>query len=211
MRDSLCLAIDQGTHASRALVVDRRGRILARGEKDVSLARPQPDWAEQDGDEIVASIHAAIAQAVAALGPRASDLAVAGLSSQRASAVCWDRASGRPLSPIFSWQDRRMHAWIDSLQAHGDWVHRKTGLYLSPHYGASKLRWALDHLPAVRQACDRGTLAWGPMVSFLACCRSDRCWPIRSARRAPSSGTCTRATGMPNCSRCSACRRDSCR
>lgn len=165
--DPLYLAIDQGTHASRALVLDRRGRIVASGEQEVALARPQADRAEQDGEEIVASVHAAIAQAVATLGARARDLAAAGLSSQRASAVCWDRASGASLSPIFSWQDRRMHAWIDALAAHGDAVHRKTGLYLSPHYGASKLRWALDHLAAVRQARDAGTLAWGPMVSFL--------------------------------------------
>jgi glycerol kinase len=165
--DPLILAIDQGTHASRVLVLDRRGEIQARGEREVALVRPQADRAEQDGEEIVASIHDAIAQAVAALGARARDIVAAGLSSQRSSAVCWDRASGSTLSPIFSWQDRRMHAWIDALAAHGDAVHRKTGLYLSPHYGASKLRWALDHLPAVRRARDAGTLAWGPMASFL--------------------------------------------
>jgi len=165
--EPLILAIDQGTHASRALVLDWRGQIVARGEKEVALVRPQPDWAEQDGEEIVASIHDAVAQAAAALGGRARDIAAAGLSSQRSSAVCWDRETGVPLSPIFSWQDRRMHAWIDSLAARGDAVHRKTGLYLSPHYGASKLRWALDHLPAVRRARDAGTLAWGPMASFL--------------------------------------------
>ena len=166
--DSLILAIDQGTHASRALVLDARGQIVAHGEKEIGLARPQADWAEQDSEEVVASVHEAIARARAALGPRVRSLSVAGLSSQRASAVCWDRDSGAPLSPIFSWQDRRMHAWIDALQAHGEDVHRRTGLFLSPHYGASKLRWALDHLPAVRQALEAGRLAWGPMVSFLA-------------------------------------------
>ncbi|UCG97885.1 MAG: hypothetical protein JSW31_01730 [Burkholderiales bacterium] len=166
--ERLYLAIDQGTHASRALVLDRRGEIVAHGERQIGLVRPQPDWAEQDGEEIVASVHSALAQAVGSLGARASGLAAAGLASQRASCVCWDRASGEPLSPVFSWQDRRMHAWIDALQAHGDDVHRRTGLFLSPHYGASKLRWALDHLPAVRRALDAGRLAWGPLVSYLA-------------------------------------------
>jgi len=166
---SLTLAIDQGTHASRALVVDRTGRILAQGMREISLAHPQPDWAEQDGEEVVASVFYAVAQAVAALGARKADISRAGLASQRSNAVCWDRATGRPLSPIFSWQDRRAHAWISQLEPeHGDTVHRKTGLYLSPHYGASKLRWALEHLPAVRAARDAGTLAWGPMASFLA-------------------------------------------
>ncbi len=164
----LTLAIDQGTHASRALVFDARGGIVARGEREIALHRPQPDWAEQDGDEIVASVQAAVAQALAELGPRAGDLQAAGLSSQRASCVCWDRDSGAPLSPVFSWQDRRMHAWIDALAAHGDEVHRRTGLFLSPHYGASKLRWALDRLSQVRQAIDAGRLAWGPLASFLA-------------------------------------------
>jgi glycerol kinase len=165
---SLILAIDQGTHASRALAVEESGRILASGAVQIGLARPRPDWAEQDAEEVVASIRGAVARALAQLGARKAEIRCAGLSSQRASCVCWDRASGRALSPIFSWQDRREHAWIASLEAaHGDAVHRKTGLYLSPHYGASKLRWALEHLPAVRAARDAGTLAWGPLASFL--------------------------------------------
>ena len=164
----LYLAVDQGTHASRALVVDRRGEIVAAGERQIALARPQADWAEQDGEEVVASVFDAAAQAIAALGERRDSVGAAGLASQRSSCVCWDRRDGRVLSPIFSWQDRRAHAWISSMEAeHGEAVHRATGLYLSPHYGASKLRWALDNLPEVRKARDTATLAWGPMTSFL--------------------------------------------
>jgi glycerol kinase len=164
----LTLAIDQGTHASRALVVDDGGRVLATGERDIGLVRPQEGWAEQDGEEAVASIFEAAAKALAALGARKREVARVGLACQRSSALCWDRATGKPLSPVFSWQDRRAHAWISSLEReHGDAVHEKTGLYLSPHYGASKLRWALDHLPRVRTALEARTLAWGPMETFL--------------------------------------------
>jgi glycerol kinase len=165
--DPLYLAIDQGTHASRAVVLDRRGRVLASGSQDIGLTRPQPDWAEQDGDGMVASILAAAAQALAALGARRQDIVAGGLASQRASCVCWDRRDGRPLSPVFSWQDRRAHVWLRQFERHGEEVHRKTGLFLSAHYGASKLRWALDHLPEVRQAREAGTLCWGPQASFL--------------------------------------------
>ncbi len=165
--DPLVLAIDQGTHASRALVFDRHGRAHSSGVAPVTIAYPQTDWAEQDGNEIAASVLLAIEQALQPLGTRRQDLVAAGLSSQRASAICWNRLTGEPLSPIFSWQDRRAHAWIDELQSHGDAVHRKTGLFLSPHYGASKLRWALDNLPAVRAALQTNTLCWGPMASFL--------------------------------------------
>lgn len=165
--DPLYLAIDQGTHASRALVLDRRGRALASGARDIGLVRPQPDRAEQDGDEMVASIFTAVTQALSALGARRRDVVAAGLASQRASCICWDRRDGRPLSPLFSWQDRRAHLWLRQFEARGEEVHRKTGLFLSAHYGASKLRWALDHIPAVRAARDAGTLCWGPQASFL--------------------------------------------
>ena len=48
-----------------------------------------------------------------------------------------------------------------------DLIRAATGLVPSAHYGASKLRWCLDHLPAVRDALDDGRLAWGPMASFV--------------------------------------------
>lgn len=164
---SLYLAIDQGTHASRAVVLDGRGTVLSHGERDIALAHPQPDWAEQDGEEMVASIRAAAGDALAALGGRARDIAAAGLASQRASCACWDRRDGRCLAPLFSWQDRRAHVWLRQFEPQGEAVHRKTGLFLSAHYGASKLRWALDHIAAVREARAAGTLAWGPQASFL--------------------------------------------
>jgi glycerol kinase len=46
-------------------------------------------------------------------------------------------------------------------------VHELTGLVLSPHYGASKLRWCLDHLPQVQAAAAAGELAFGPLSSFI--------------------------------------------
>ena len=163
----LVLAIDQGTHASRALVLDRNGRTLSSAVANIAITYPQADWAEQDGEEIVNSVRVAATQALQGLGARRQDVVGAGLSSQRSSVICWHRLTGAPLSPIFSWQDRRAHAWIDQLQPHADSVHRKTGLFLSPHYGASKLRWALDHLPAVRAALENQSLCWGPMASFV--------------------------------------------
>ena len=166
--DPLYLAIDQGTHASRAVVLDRRGEVLASGVRAIGLARPAPDWAEQDGEEVVESVFTAAKAALSSLGARRRDVAAAGLASQRASCICWDRHSGRPLSPLFSWQDRRAHQWLRQFEPQGEDVHRKTGLFLSAHYGASKLRWALDHLPAVSAARTAGTLCWGPQASYLA-------------------------------------------
>ena len=76
--------------------------------------------------------------------------AAAGLAVQRSSLVCWSADDGRALSPVISWQDTRDAAWLKGLSRRAEDVQRLTGLQLSPHYGASKLRWCLDHLPEVR-------------------------------------------------------------
>jgi len=163
----LYLALDQGGHASRALVFDAHGALLAKGLREVPVHHPRPDWVEQDPEEIVVSIRDAAHGALQALGTQVVNLVAAGLATQRSSIVCWDRITGQALSPVISWQDRRAHAWLARFAPHAEAIHATTGLMLSAHYGASKLCWCLDHLPAVAQAEIEGRLAFGPLASFL--------------------------------------------
>ena len=165
--DPLHLCLDQGGHASRALVFDRRGVVQAGALREVAVREPQPAWVEQDPEELVASLKTAMNAAVTSLGARAGQVVNAGIATQRSSIVCWDRQTGEALSPVISWQDRRAQEWLGQFSAQAPEVHRRTGLMLSPHYGASKLRWCLDHLPAVATARRAGRLAMGPLASFL--------------------------------------------
>jgi len=163
----LYLALDQGGHASRALVFDAHGVAQARSLREVQVHHPQADWVEQDPDDLVTSLLEAAREVVQELGARSAQIVSAGLATQRSSIVCWDRVSGQALSPVISWQDRRAHAWLARFAPHAEAIHASTGLMLSAHYGASKLRWCLDHLPAVAQAETEGRLAFGPLASFL--------------------------------------------
>lgn len=165
--DPLFLALDQGGHSSRALVFSSAGAPIATARVAVDTGYPHPGWAEQDADTLVASLRAAVVQVVASLGSDAGRLRAAGLATQRANCVCWNRDTGAPLSPAISWQDRRAQIWLEGLGLTGAEVRAHTGLYRSPHYGAGKLRWCLDHLPAVRVAATAGELACGPLASFL--------------------------------------------
>lgn len=164
----LYLCLDQGGHATRAIVFDGRGAALARAVRPVPTRRPAPDRVEQDPEAVVASLADAAREAVASLGPRAAELACAGLATQRSSVVCWDRETGVPLSPVISWQDRRAHAWLARLAPRAGEIGAITGLRLSAHYGASKLRWCLDRQAGARAALRRKRLAMGPLASFLA-------------------------------------------
>ncbi|MEW5755051.1 MAG: FGGY family carbohydrate kinase [Pseudomonadota bacterium] len=168
MTAPLYLVIDQGGHASRAIVFDQDGTPIAQGVAEIRAHTPQADWMEYEAEEVVGSVLTAISEAVAQLGERQVALRAAGLVTQRSNVVCWHRRSGAALSPIISWQDRRMAGWLRQFEDRARWVQERTGLFLTPHYGASKLRWCLDHLPQVQRAMEHGSLAWGSMASFLA-------------------------------------------
>ncbi|MFN0242451.1 MAG: FGGY family carbohydrate kinase [Planctomycetota bacterium] len=165
---SVVLSIDQGGQSSRVLAFDRHGRERASGRTAVSERRPHESWVEQEPAELVASIRTSLSACVENLGPSSARLVAAGLATQRSSLVCWDRESGMPLSPVLSWQDRRASDWLQRFAPRADEIHARTGLFLSPHYGASKMRWCLDHLPEVDRALSAGRLAIGPLASYLA-------------------------------------------
>src|SRR5690242_6793294 len=97
------LAIDQGTSATKAVLVDAAGAIVARGSAPVSLSTPHPGWVEQDAEEIWASVQAAVA---ACLGGGHAVAAV-GLSTQRESLLLWDRRTGERRGAMLSWRDQR--------------------------------------------------------------------------------------------------------
>ena len=109
--EPLHLCLDQGGHASRALVFDCRGALQASALREVDVREPRPDWVEQDPEELVTSLQAVITKAMTSLGDRAAQITCAGLATQRSSIVCWDRVTGQALSPAISWQDRRAHEW----------------------------------------------------------------------------------------------------
>ncbi len=165
--NELTLVIDQGGQSSRALVFDRSGRRRASASVPVPTRRPRSGWVEQDPLQIVASVHRCLDEVAAALGASAARVRAAGLATQRSSVVCWDRLTGEPLSPVLSWQDCRGQDQIRDLRSCDELVRQTTGLLLSAHYGASKIRWCLDHLPRVEEAGHRDRLAAGPLASFL--------------------------------------------
>ncbi len=167
MAEDLFLAIDQGGHASRAIVFDDKGNALAKAEHAITTNTPHSDWVEHPADELIESVWQSIKDVCQQIGPQTKHIKAAGLATQRSSIVCWDKYNGQALSPILSWQDRRQCQWIKQFETQNETIHRKTGLFLSPHYGASKLNWCLSNIPAVTEALSNERLVIGPLASYI--------------------------------------------
>ena len=163
------LALDQGTSGSTALIVDREGRVLARGYAELPQHYPEPGWVEHDPDEIWSTTVAAgrAALAGARVAPRA--IAAVGISNQRETTILWDRTTGRPVHPAIVWQCRRTATLCDRLRAEGlePLVRERTGLVLDPYFSGTKIRWLLDSVPGARVRAARGELAFGTVDSWL--------------------------------------------
>lgn len=165
------LVIDQGGQSTRVAVFDSSGKLLFQEKSPCATHTINIDqdlqYIEQNPREILDGILQSIANIRDQVGDEIKNIKAAGFSGQGSSLLCWNNQTGDALSPVLSWQDVRGKSYLDGLSMSQKQVQQLTGLRFSPHYGASKIRWCLDHLPAVKQALDSKHLAAGPIVSFI--------------------------------------------
>jgi glycerol kinase len=132
------LAIDQGTSATKALLVDG-AHTLAAVEHRVAVDTDATGRVEVDPEVLWQSIVAAGSDALAAAGhPRLDAVA---LANQGETVVAWDRGSGVPDGPAVVWQDSRAQAVCDAHRDDEAWLRELTGLPLDPYFVAPKLAW----------------------------------------------------------------------
>jgi glycerol kinase len=159
------LGVDEGTSAVKAVLFDSDLRPLAEARREKALSHPQPGWVEQDPGEVLDTVTGAIAEVLRA----ADGEVVMGLDHQGESVVAWEADTGRPLTPIVTWQDKRSQQILDRLEQEGqaDEVTARSGMPLDPYFSAGKLAWLLEHDDAVAKVRDAGTLRMGTVDSFL--------------------------------------------
>src|SRR5262245_13958736 len=156
------IAIDQGTTGTTVLVLDEELGLRGRGYREFRQIYPTPGWVEHDPEDIWASVTGALEIALAAAKISIAEVAAIGITNQRETTLLWDRATGQPVHNAIAWQDRRTADACAALKAagHEARVRELTGLTLDPYFSGTKLRWMLDHDPALRARAGTGELAF---------------------------------------------------
>ena len=149
------LGIDVGTGGTRAVVVDKEGKVIASASSEHQPFRaPHPGWAEQDPEDwwraAQEAINGAISAAVHAVGEAGAKIEAVGLTGQMHGAVMLD-AAGDVLRPSLIWCDQRTGPQCDWLHAQ---IGRERLIELTcnpalPNFTLTKLLWVKEHEPEI--------------------------------------------------------------
>jgi glycerol kinase len=162
MSSELLLGIDEGTTAVKVALFDTELKPVAQARREVAVTHPHAGWVEQDPELILAAVVDAVAEVLARAGGRT--IKVAGLDHQGESVLAWDARSGRALTPVIVWQDKRQDELLAGIDPQAV---ERSGLPLDPYFSAGKLAWLLANDGAVEQARAAGTLRLGTVDAFL--------------------------------------------
>jgi xylulokinase len=149
------LGIDVGTGGTRAVIVDKQGKVIASASSGHAPFRgDHPGWAEQDPEDwwraAKEAINGAIADAEAAAVKTSVTIEAIGLTGQMHGAVMLD-AEGKPLRPALIWADQRTGPQCDWLHEH---IGRERLIELTcnpalPNFTLTKLLWVKQHEPEI--------------------------------------------------------------
>ncbi|KQV07083.1 FGGY family carbohydrate kinase [Leifsonia sp. Root112D2] len=137
------LAIDQGTSGTKAVVVDGDGVIRGLAELPVRPHYFDGGAVEQDPIELLNSVldagRAAVQQSKAVVD-------VVTLANQGETVLAWDPDTGKPLSNMIVWQDRRAESVTARISERSQLFADRTGLVLDPYFSAPKQAWIRENV-----------------------------------------------------------------
>ncbi|MCH8328604.1 MAG: hypothetical protein IID15_08810 [Candidatus Marinimicrobia bacterium] len=163
----MLLVLDAGTASVRAALFEPDGRIIALHRHSLTTHRPQPGHAEMVVADLLAAVDQVVDRCLTDCDTHHWQPEAMGLSVQRSSFVLFDTVSQAATGPILSWQDHRARDMMDRYTPHADAISAITGLLPSPHFGAPKLAWLMEHDANLRAPLADGRLKFVPLASLL--------------------------------------------
>jgi xylulokinase len=147
---SYFIGIDTSTTATKALLMDEQGSIVAIGRSTYDFAAPHPLWSEQDPQLWWEATVAAIREVLSTSGVSGADIGGIGLTGQMHGLVMLG-ADGRVLRPAILWNDQRTQDECDEIRSliGAERLIATTGNDALTGFTAPKILWVRNNEPAV--------------------------------------------------------------
>ena len=164
---SYLIVLDQGTHSTRAIIYNHLGESIFKSQQEIDLIYHNTVCVEQDGKEILRSCKIVLDDAHQYIQNNQLKKVAVALTTQRSTVIAWNAENGNTITPALSWLDTRGSKYLSDLSIEEAFIKQKTGLPLSPHYGASKLKWLLEQDAVTIDLKNRKNLIFGPLAAYL--------------------------------------------
>lgn len=165
MGKSYILGIDQGSTGSKVIVVDEKGNVVRSAYRKIDSFYPHDGWLEHDPVQLWDSVCQSLLEISEQFDM--SQIRALGITNQRETTILWDRFTGEPLTAAISWQCTRTQPIIDRWESFAGEIQEITGLISNTYFSASKIVWALENIPGLRERCDKGEVCFGNVNTWL--------------------------------------------
>lgn len=144
------LGLDISTTATKALLIDQAGSVVAVAAAEYDYDTPHPLWSEQHPELWWQGTQASVQQVLAQAGVAGSAVVGIGLSGQMHGLVLLD-AHGAVLRPAILWNDQRTQAQCDEIRRRlgAQQLIDLTGNTALTGFTAPKVLWVQQHEPAI--------------------------------------------------------------
>jgi xylulokinase len=150
MASEYFLGIDVSTTATKALLIDKGGHLVAVASTEYPFETPHPLWSEQHPDLWWTGAQKSIRAVIQKSGVTPENIRAVGLTGQMHGLVLLDEA-GQVLRPAILWNDQRTQAQCD--QIHGLLGREKfisiSGNVALTGFTAPKILWVAQNEPEV--------------------------------------------------------------
>lgn len=144
------MGIDVGTTATKIILIDLIGNVVASVEKPSTLSSPHMGWAEENADQWWQNVCQGIPECMKQLGINPSEIDAIGCSGMVPTIVLLDE-DGRVLRPSIQQNDARAVNEINYLRSktNASDILQRTGSAITQQTIGTKLLWLRHHEPQV--------------------------------------------------------------
>ena len=163
------IAIDQGTTSSRAILIDKNGRLVDIKQKEFTQIFPKQGWVEHDPSEILSSQYEVFEKLLLSNNIDPKNIISIGITNQRETTVLWEKDTGKPLYNAIVWQDKRTSNICEKIKEDGleEYIKKNTGLVVDSYFSATKIKWIIENVEGVKNKIKNNNVMAGTIDSWL--------------------------------------------
>ena len=161
----LVIAVDTSTTATKAIIVDPEGRVLASARREIPLKHPRTSYYEHNPHDWWTTTNESVGEAVGALPPgERGRIAAMAITHQRETFAPFD-AKGNPLREGILWMDGRAAKQVLTIGSPA--IHALSGKPAATAIALYKLAWLKEHEPESLRRADKVVEVHGYLVYKL--------------------------------------------